>query len=187
MRTIRSGVFETNSSSTHSICISKAPVEAGNFINFDIGEYGWENRCVANTSNYLYTMILSGNDYDEAIEKVEKLKGILESHGVNYKFEEPRWNTWDSDYKYLEYGYVDHAYDGQDFVDALLNDEDMLMRYLFGNSFIYTGNDNQDADYAGCYICSPTISEYDRVNKTWIDRPNPYHDAENYDYFFKGN
>ena len=43
MKQIRNGVFETNSSSIHSIAISKEPVI--NFldtIHFRLGEFGWE-------------------------------------------------------------------------------------------------------------------------------------------------
>ena len=54
---IRAGVFETNSSSTHSIAISKKPVVIGKSIRFGIGEFGWENDCV-DTADYLYTAIL---------------------------------------------------------------------------------------------------------------------------------
>ena len=60
-RQIRSSVFETNSSSTHSIAISKAHVVAGKYISFRIGEFGWENGC-ADTADYLYTAILERDD-----------------------------------------------------------------------------------------------------------------------------
>lgn len=41
MYQIRKGVFETNSSSTHSICISKTPVKnLPEFVRFVPGEYG---------------------------------------------------------------------------------------------------------------------------------------------------
>ena len=58
---IRSNVFETNSSSTHSICIQKKPVDADySYIAFHAGEYGWEERIV-NLGNYLYTAIINSN------------------------------------------------------------------------------------------------------------------------------
>ena len=53
---IRSSVFETNSSSTHSIAISKKPVVAGKYIRFCIGEFGWANG-IADTADYLYTYL----------------------------------------------------------------------------------------------------------------------------------
>ena len=42
-------------------------------------------------------------------------------------------------------GYVDHASELEEMVDALLQDDEMLKRYLFSDdSFILTGNDNED-------------------------------------------
>ena len=192
MRQIRNSVFETNSSSVHSICISKNPVNIsnfGSFVRFEIGEYGWENATVCDTASYLYTAVLDGYEYEDAIQKIEELKNILDAHNIKYEFEDPEWSwsDWNGGHKYFDKGYIDHAYDTHDFVEAVLKDEDMLMRYLFGDSWIYTGNDNQETDYERCYIADEAIEEYDRESKSWIFKPNPYHDAENYDYFYKGN
>ena len=43
-RQIRRGVFETNSSSTHAICIAKGDYNLSKHIDFTIGEFGWENN-----------------------------------------------------------------------------------------------------------------------------------------------
>ena len=86
-RQIRSGVFETNSSSTHSIAIPKKSVVAGEYISFSIGKFGWENDCV-DTANYLYTAILEQNDRDELLDK---LKDILNNHSIKYKFKKPKY------------------------------------------------------------------------------------------------
>ena len=179
-RQIRNSVFETNSSSTHSIAISKKPVVIGKTINFRIGEFGWENDCV-DTADYLYTAIL---EQDEADELLEKLKDILDRYSIEYKFEEPKYTT-DGKYKWLDYGYVDHSYETREFIFAVLDDEDLLMRCLFGDSCVYTGNDNQDCYPAGCNIADEVIWEYE--NGKYVEKSNPYHDPENYDYFYKGN
>lgn len=179
MKQIRRNVFETNSSSTHSICISKEPVSAkGQLIHFYIGEYGWENDCV-DAADYLYTAILEQRDGDELLEK---LKEILDSNNIKYKFEEPKYWTSDSGNKYLDNGGIDHSYETREFIDAVLSDADMLMRCLFGDSCVYTGNDNS-SDYDDmCY------SAYDTIwDDNYKEIPNPNHDSENYDYFFKGN
>lgn len=44
-RQVRRGTFETNSSSTHAICITKSEYRHNLFshIDFEIGEFGWEN------------------------------------------------------------------------------------------------------------------------------------------------
>lgn len=182
MRQIRNGVFETNSSSTHSICISKKPVSCWGFIRFRIGEYGWENACVSDTASYLYTAILYAYSREEAEEKIEKIKQVLDKNSVSYAFEEPTYETgrWGT---YIKYGYIDHGNECTEFVEAVLNDEEMLLRYLFGDSFIYTGNDNQDNEPAGCDIAFETYYDYGSDE----EKPNPYHDPENYDYFYKGN
>ena len=55
MKTIRSNVFETNSSSTHSIAIPKN-CEATNFISFHVGDFGWGWEEV-DPADYFYTAI----------------------------------------------------------------------------------------------------------------------------------
>jgi hypothetical protein len=176
---VRKGVFETNSSSTHSIAISKKPVVAGKYISFGIGEFGWENGC-ADTADYLYTAILEQNN---STELLNKLKEILDKYLIEYKFEEPRYETSSNgEYKWLECGYIDHSDELGEFLDAVLNDDDLLIRYLFGDSTVYTGNDNQDSDPSGCDIAEEYYWDYD-CNM----HPNPYHDPVNYDYFYKGN
>ena len=180
---IRSSVFETNSSSTHSIAISKKPVAAGKYIRFCIGEFGWENG-VANTADYLYTAILEQNNSSELLNK---LKEILDKYSIEYKFEEPRYEKSSySDYEYLAYGYIDHGYELGDFLEAVLNNEDLLMRYLFGDSTVYTGNDNQDSDPSGCDIADEYYWAEDEHGE-YVQKLNPYHDSENYEYFYKGN
>ena len=179
-RQIRSSVFETNSSSTHSIAISKAPVVAGKYISFGIGEFGWEND-TADTADYLYTAILEQNNSSELLNK---LKDILDKHSIEYKFEEPRYVK--SSYgEYLDYGYIDHGYELGEFLDAVLNNEDLLMRYLFGDSTVYTGNDNQESDPSGCNIADEYY--WTEENGKYVEKLNPYHDSANYEYFYKGN
>jgi hypothetical protein len=179
-RQIRSSVFETNSSSTHSIAISKAPVVAGKYISFGIGEFGWEND-TADTADYLYTAILEQNNSSELLNK---LKDILDKHSIEYKFEEPRYVK--SSYgEYLDYGYIDHGYELGEFLNAVLNNEDLLMRYLFGDSTVYTGNDNQESDPSGCDIADEYY--WTEENGKYVEKLNPYHDSANYEYFYKGN
>ena len=180
---IRKGVFETNSSSTHSIAISKKPVTIGKYMSFNIGEFGWENGC-ADTADYLYTAIL---EQDNSSELLDKLKKILDKYSVKYNFEEPKYETSSNgEYKWLEYGYIDHGDELGDFLDAVLSNEDLLMRYLFGDSTVYTGNDNQDSVPSGCNIAEEYYWADDAFGNC-VRMVNPYHDSENYDYFYKGN
>lgn len=178
-RQIRNGVFETNSSSTHSIAISKKSVVIGKSIRFGIGEFGWENGC-ADTADYLYTAILDRDDRDDLLDRLKK---ILDNYSIEYEFEEPSWHdSAIGDDKWLEYGYIDHSYELKEFLNVILSNEDLLMRYLFGDSTVYTGNDNQDGDPSGCLIAKKEYWDWDGKM-----HPNPYHDSENYDYFYKGN
>lgn len=170
---IRNGIFETNSSSVHSICISKKPVGnvKGKKITFYLGEYGWEHETV-DTPDYLYTAIMCQNNSEELLDK---LKSILDKYEVDYTFQPEDKAKWYS---------IDHGYGTDEFVNAVLDNEDLLLRYLFDNeSVVYTGNDNCGSkDYLDtCFIGD----EY-----YWGDggeKPNPYHDSENFDYFVKGN
>ena len=182
MKQIRRNVFETNSSSTHSICISKAPVTVGKHISFKIGDYGWENDCV-DIADYLYTAILIQGDSEELLEQ---LKNMLDSHSIEYEFAEPKYKeSSDGEYRWLSNGCIDHGYDTREFIDAVLSDDDMLMKCLFGDSCVYTGNDNQDCHPSGCNIADEIIWEYDGDN--YVEKLNPYYDPEHYYYFEKGN
>lgn len=178
MLQIRKNVFETNSSSTHSICISKKPIDVptGKMVYFSFGSYGWENDTVNDTASYLYTGIMDNNNRDE---NLKKLKKMLDEMGVFYEFEVPVFDN----YGYFDGGYVDHADRLNPFIIAVLSDKDLLARYLFGDSFIETGNDNQDAYPSGCNICDAEV--YDDDTHTYVK--NPYYDPEHYDYFYKGN
>lgn len=169
MRQIRRGVFETNSSSVHSICIQKDKnITLPNSVYFGIGEYGWEFDCV-DTASYLYTLILNSEDKEE---KLNTLKSVLDKYNISYTFEKPKW------------GYVDHSYEAVDFVDAVLNDEDLLLRCLFGtSSCVYTGNDNSAEQDNMCYCADETIWDNEKCKLV----SNPNHEPDKYDYFYKGN
>ena len=63
--------------------------------------------------------------------------------GISVTLEEPIYR---GDYAENS-GYVDHANELEEFLDAVCKDEDKLVRFLFsGFSFIITGNDNDDGD-----------------------------------------
>lgn len=110
---VHNGVFETNSSSVHSICISKAPVNPkGQTIGFYLGEFGWENETYR-ASNYLYTAIMCQYNSEELLDK---LKSILDKYEIDYTFQPiekaSRW--WG----------IDHSGETIDFVNAVLEDEE---------------------------------------------------------------
>jgi hypothetical protein len=132
---IRQGVFETNSSSTHSICIAKdAELTIPKSLHFEFGEFGWEHdtlQSMSEKASYLYTGLVYNNrrgDLDNIIQ-------LLKDKGIEITLEDG------------DSGYVDHSSELVDFLDAICEDEGKLMRYLFSDlSFIITGNDNDESD-----------------------------------------
>lgn len=185
---IRSEVFETNSSSTHSICIQKKPVDADyRSITFALGYYGWGMQTV-NFADYLYTAIMSDEIERERKCYMTKLKSILDAHHISYRFEEPEFEYYDGG-SYLQNGGVDHWFEAKYLIDAVLDDENMLLRGLFGeDSIVYTGNDNCDADYSTFSVAEPYMWVDDNGDfRNYREVPNPYHDEDNFDYFYKGN
>lgn len=145
MKKVRREVFETNSSSTHSICIAKTgQVRLPQNTTLIVGEFGWEvdaHYDAQTKASYLYTGLL-GNG---RTEDVDKLVTILEKNGVSVYRQEPKKTSWGSDY-----GYVDHADELNEFLDAVMSDEALLLRFLFlDSSFVETGNDNDEIENSG--------------------------------------
>lgn len=182
---VRHNVFETNSSSTHSIAIPRKMNEKEipkSFV-FNFGDFGWEDDEV-DPCDYLYTAIYNC-DQSMITERLQKLSDCLERHNISYTFSKPKPAWWDT--SELDYGNIDHAYelDSCGFFSILEND-DMLLRYLAAGR-VYTGNDNDGDELADCYSAYPTVTDYDDGDDRWLEVPNPNHDEEKYEYFFKGN
>lgn len=146
-KTIREGVFETNSSSTHSICIAKnTELDIPKSIHFGFDEFGWQVdtlQSLDEKANYLYTGLIANGRNDDA----NKIFDILKSKNIDVTFDMALYDT--SIHNGTEYstpinaGYVDHSGELNDFLDAVCEDEDKLIRYLFSDlSFVLTGNDN---------------------------------------------
>lgn len=147
---IRQGVFETNSSSTHSICIAKdAKLEIPKELHFEFGEFGWECATLDSLqekASYLYTGLIAENRKEDA----DKIFEILRSKGIEVTADEAKYveSTHTKGYFYYDNaGYVDHSDELKGFHDAIMADENRLMNFLFSPlSFIITGNDNDDED-----------------------------------------
>lgn len=150
MKNIRRGMFETNSSSTHTIIITNSKTEPGLVVDFRIGEFGWEREDyydINSKASYIYTLAcaLLGRDV------YPDFCAMLKKYGVQCMCSRPpriHTSTYKGEtFSYLDNGYVDHDYEGREFVDAIMSDEDRLIRYLFSNeSFVVTGNDNVDEE-----------------------------------------
>lgn len=155
---IRSNVFETNSSSVHTITISNNfPQSIDNYIFFDRGQYGWEweiyNSC-QDKANYLYECMIDLFYHDNSLEeKCNRIREELASYKVDCDFAEVNENN-------IFDGYVDHGSQNEELVNYLLDNPDKLIDYLFNDtSYIATGNDNVDSMYCTWENSKPTNDE----------------------------
>ena len=156
---IRQNVFETNSSSTHSIAIPKeCDTSRLSHIVFGFGKFGWEKDEV-DPINYLYT-------------------GIIEPKYTAKKYG-----------KYFDSGYVDHARELRPLIEDLLNDEDKLLRYLAGARVFTGNDNGDMNGYINRDEPFYIEDNYDKTTKTWTETkvPNPYYMGEGYDWYFKDN
>ena len=185
MRQIRNSVFETNSSSTHSIAIPRNCNNKISVISFHIGEFGW-GFSEEDPADYFYTAIYqTSNSLSEVNEKLAKLKDILEDNNIEYTFEEVNCEEHNG---YLSFdGYIDHGYELKDFIDELLNNDGKLIRFLSGG-LVFTGNDN--SDNSGFIDRNEEfIDDYDWNSRTCYTVKNPYYmnNHEDYEWYWKGN
>jgi len=160
-RQIRQRVFETNSSSTHSICITKNPVTLlpiPECLNFEFDSYGWEENkltSIKEKTRYLYTCI----GYLGSEQKIKKVLQFivktLKKHGVKQIYFDHFELCFycDSKDKITGYiypgndGYVDRGDEAIEFVEDVCSDENKLINFLFSDqSFVLTGNDNSGTD-----------------------------------------
>lgn len=188
-RQIRNSVFETNSSSTHSIAVPRNCVTTG-YVSLRTDDFGWSFEEV-DAADYFYTAIYETSETEaEANRKIERLKDILNEHGIGYKLRKPKTHTstYDNkDYFYLDDGYIDHGGELEEFVDELLDDGDKLVRFLSGG-LVFTGNDNSDSNG---FISRDEefIEDYDWDTKTTTTYKNEYYmrNHEDYEWYYKGN
>lgn len=144
MKTIRQSVFETNSSSCHSFCITNErkfdPKDYPRIRAFGSGEYGWYGPDVDNPDDLLDYALVAGKYCfpDGGVqERLPAIKDYFESQGVilDFDFEgEPR-------------GYIDHqSGPGQDEdsrrIGNMLDNPAELFDFVFSASVISMGNDN---------------------------------------------
>ena len=159
---VRQGVFETNSSSTHSISIPcQTSLTIPELIHFEIGDFGSDTSIlssIAAKASYLYTGFAANDRMKDAYDIIL----YLLSEGIAVTAEDVVYDEYES----LNDGYMDHANELNGFLDAIVANKDMMMRYLFSPySFILTGSDN-DYSYV---IDNKEVMEYAS------------------DFFYKGN
>lgn len=140
MRVVRHSAFETNSSSTHSICVSKQvpcrEFDVPRTITFRVGQFGWERSRLDTPeakASYLYTAMLSlGEEH-----MLDEVVNMLARRGITVVLVEPGPE---------DNFYIDHVGELGDFFKICKSIADLL-NYLFSpSSFVMTGNDNSDHD-----------------------------------------
>lgn len=165
---IRRGVFETNSSSTHAICIKKEgefsfPTEKSwdesPIVRFHANfEFGWEwAECydIESKAAYLYEAIVYtcdvilkeasiGEQVDYVYKQIQKIKSWLDEDNIIGYFDDLRLQL--GDYTSIEAeGHIDHGDECDDFVKWVMESKEHLYAYLFNSkSYITMGNDNCD-------------------------------------------
>ena len=147
---IRISVFETNSSSTHSICIKKDVSDYPDHVHFGRGEFGWEPEAYNDMwtkAEYLHEAILDNVDSKVQYERIKsKIEEILSNKNITCTWDDRlEWNTYKdgTEYECSFKGYIDHGRELNDWIEDLLNNFDLLYSFLFSdNSWVITGNDN---------------------------------------------
>lgn len=148
MQKIRQNVFETNSSSTHSISISDVNSEDlmeivtlgfEEIINLKGGEFGWEIASYNDfytKANYLAVLIILYSDeygqYKEMFEEVIKTQTGCKN--IVYFLSD----DWNSEYQ----SYIDHGSE-HGIIEEACESSETLRQFLFNKkSTLYTDNDN---------------------------------------------
>ena len=142
MISIRNRQFETNSSSVHVLVIPKdTNIHIPKVVSLTGGEYGWENEEYWDTLNYFYQACVdAGRESVAQFFAYLKEKGVEEIHAPELHWVKSQYG----DYEYAENndGGIDHS--GEIPLQDMFANESLLDRFLFGDSFVVTGNDNSD-------------------------------------------
>lgn len=176
MLKIRNNVFETNSSSTHSIAISKKsrgysydlPVEDG-CLKLRCGEFGW-GPCLLRTPYDKLTYILTylicdlldnegmdsyikfgSDDYYKALDLIaedDDINSLLES--IKEECSDIEEFEFGFDDGYYAFGYIDHqSFDmikDEDFIDVIFNNNIMIIIDNDNSCTFYDWYDNRSKE-----------------------------------------
>jgi hypothetical protein len=136
----RIGVFETNSSSTHSIAISDKDCVLDTLSVVDgvctiySGEFGWEIETYYDAASKASYCLTWAKEYgDETHEDMLKRAVSTQMGGVQVEFE-PSGGLYD-------WGYIDHQ--SSDVCNEAFGSDVSLRNFIFNpNSVLVTDNDN---------------------------------------------
>jgi hypothetical protein len=111
MLAIRTGFFETNSSSVHVLVIPKdTKIDIPHKVFLSGGEYGWESDTEYDTLNYFYQACLDyGKEEVDKFFNYLKRKGVEEIHAPELNWVKSEWNGREYEYAENNNGYIDHV------------------------------------------------------------------------------
>lgn len=170
MKTIRTSVFETNSSSMHAISFANDDpnVTVNNIYVSASGEYGWDIHdfeapdekldyatvafmCIASS---IVKSELEDDVSDYIDEKLQNVVDCFAKHGVIVEFAEDMYKVTSKRYDTAVYiqvaisGYIDHQSapnndsDSAQIARWFAEDPEELFKFVFNSSYIHTDNDN---------------------------------------------
>lgn len=175
---IRQGVFETNSSSTHSIVVQKKRKPTlphyldrhGGFASYEDGvvtinednDFGWGwdvLDCWLDRLAYALAD-LEGEQRKELIAVLAEHYGIQVAHGYRDEY-------WPKKGKCPDYGYVDHQSYGT--LQKMLSASGIsAIDFIFDDRYIVIlDNDNCDNDCYNAYIAKLDVEEEYRKHRWW--------------------
>lgn len=181
MKKIRTGVFETNSSSCHSLSINDTdilldyliPNEYGE-VTIEPGEFGWQWEKF-NDAATKASYCLTGTQYvkDEELA-LSNLKEVIQEHTL---CNQVNLIIPNEDYESKNYGHIDHQ--STDKMDDLLFDKTKLHNFIFNKkSWLFLGNDNSSAPNKFYdteklnYKYKLVINKYPDITWEFVDKPS---------------
>lgn len=159
---IRKGVFETNSSSTHSICISSSDnltdyldIRVDGTLVLTGGQFGWEWRTYYDAltkANYCAVYALNCHRYDKDRVELEMLEKVLQevTGAKRVKFciadDYDCKDKIDEEGDTLHWSYIDHQ--SSSVCASAFSNVDRLKQFIFNpESVLQIGNDNEESRY----------------------------------------
>lgn len=141
---IRKSVFETNSSSTHALCLGKGYKITQDVLNFGVilsKDYWSAKQDYQYRADTLFAGIISKYEYNDTkpFVRLGKLINILNKLNITYTF------NFDEDYIENNLPYVEET----EWVDNVLESEDNFLRYIFNDYSEYIVMDRDELYFKG--------------------------------------
>lgn len=141
---IRNGTFETNSSSTHAICIHKQKdIIFPNYIYFgleDLDDYN-EYEDLQHRVNYLNTIMYNCCSKTEYINRQKEIKEMLGKYGIKIEWAKVHWDIGGNP-DYDLYSIKDSC--TSPILNTITKNELLLIQFLFGqHSTVIAGYEDQ--------------------------------------------